>query len=103
GLRVEHVSRHYQLARLVVADAMRQALCSAEAGDQAEIYLGLSETRLLTCDDEVAGERQLQAAAECEAVDGSDDGNRQVLEAFHHAMAEAREIESIDCRHFRHR
>src|SRR5271156_3644182 len=102
-LRVEHVTGHDQLARLVVPDSMRQALSAAESGDEPKVYLGLPEARFVAGDDQIAGERQFEAAAECEAVDGRDDGNRQVLETFHHAMAEAREIEAVDRRHFRHR
>src|SRR5208283_5604499 len=101
--RVEHLARHDQLARLVVADSMRQALRAAEARDESEIYLGLPETRLFASNDQVARERKLQTAAEREAVDRRNDGYRQVLETFHHAMAQARKIESVVGRHFCHR
>ena len=88
-LRVEHVAGHDQLARLVVPDSMGQALSAAESGDEPQVYLGLPEARFVAGDDQIACERQFKAAAEREAVDGRDDGNRQVLETFHHAMAEA--------------
>src|SRR5271170_6120341 len=90
-------------ARLVVPDSMGQALSAAEPRNEPEVYLGLPEARFVAGDDQIACERQFKAAAEGEAVDGRDDWNRQVLETFHHAMAEAREIEAVDRRHFRHR
>src|SRR5271170_333868 len=46
-LGVEHVAGHYKLTRLVVPDSMRQALRPAKAGDEPEINLGLTETRLV--------------------------------------------------------
>src|SRR5260370_39378857 len=86
-----------------MADSMRQALGAAEAGDESEIYLGLPEARFFTGDDQVASERELESAAERKAIDRRDDGNRQVLETLHHAMPQARKIESVNRRHLRHR
>ena len=69
-----HVARHAELARARVAHAAREALRAAEAGDDAEVHLGLAELRLVARVDEVARERELAPAAEREAVDGGDDG-----------------------------
>src|ERR1700685_2504980 len=46
-LRVEHLARHDQLARLVVADSMRQPLRPAKSRNKSEIYLGLPESRFM--------------------------------------------------------
>ena len=54
------------------ADAPRQPLRAAEAGDDAQVDLGLPELRGARGVDEVAGQRQLAAAAEREAVDRRD-------------------------------
>jgi hypothetical protein len=63
------------------ADAAREALRAAEAGDDAEVDLGLAEACALSAGvDEIAGQRELAAAAEREAVDGGDDGDREGLE-----------------------
>src|SRR5215213_3776975 len=72
-LRVDHVAREDQLHRLTLADESRQALGAAAAGDDAEVDLGLAEARRLAGDADVAGEGQLAAAAEAEAVDHGDD------------------------------
>ena len=81
---------------------MRQALRPTETGNQAEVDLRLTEARLLAGDDKVARHSELDAAAECEAIDGSDDGNRQILDGLHNAMAEARELQPLDGAHLRH-
>ena len=50
----------------------RQALRAAGAGQDAELHLGQAELRLRRGDAVVAGERELEAAAEREAADRGD-------------------------------
>ena len=56
------------------ADEAGEALGSAVAGDEAELDLGLAEAGGFAGDAEGAGEGELAAAAEGEAVDAGDDG-----------------------------
>src|SRR5690606_14484699 len=60
------------------ADPARQQLGAAAARDQADANLGQAEDGGLVGDDEVAGQRQLQPAAEGVAVDGGDTRHRQL-------------------------
>ena len=60
------------------ADQAREALGAAAAGDDAEQDLRLAEASLLAGDAEVAGQRQLAAAAQGEARDRRDGGARDV-------------------------
>ena len=61
-------------------DQPRQPLGAAEARDDPEVDLGLAEARRLRGDPEVAGHRQLAAAAEGERVDRGDRDDRRALE-----------------------
>ena len=56
-------------ARAPIADAPREPLRAAEAGNDAEIDFRLAELRLVARVDEVAGEGELAPAAQREAVD----------------------------------
>ena len=60
------------------ADQAGQPLGAAAARDDAEQDLGLPKARLLAGDAEVAGQRELAAAAEREAGDRRDGGARDV-------------------------
>ena len=71
----DRVADHVHLERLVHAHQPRQALGSAEAGNDPELDLGLTEQRRARDDPHVASHRQLAAAAEGEAVDGRDRGD----------------------------
>ncbi len=50
--------------RLVLADGAGEPLGAAASGDDADLHLGLAELRRLACNDDVAGHRELTAAAE---------------------------------------
>ena len=63
------------------ADQSRQVLSAASAGNDAERSLGQPEPRAGGGDDEVAGERDLEAAAERGAVDRGDDRLAERLQA----------------------
>ena len=54
-------------------DEPRQPLRAAAAGDQAELDLRLSELRVVGDDADVAAHRELEPAAEAEAVDRGDE------------------------------
>ena len=68
----DRVADQVHLERLVGADQARQPLGAAEAGDDPELDLGLAEDRRLGGDPDVAGHRQLAAAAERDRVDRRD-------------------------------
>ena len=57
-----------------------RALGAAGARDEREVGLGLAELRVVGGDDDVAGHRELAAAAEAEAADGRD---QRLREAAH--------------------
>ena len=73
-----------------------------KSGNQPEIDFRLTEARLLARNDDVARHREFDTTAECEAIDGRDHRNRQILDGLHHAMTEPGELESLDGAHFRH-
>ena len=62
-LGADRVADQVHLQGLVLADQPRQALRAAEAGDDPQLDLGLAEDRRLRGDPDVAGHRQLAAAA----------------------------------------
>ena len=78
----DHVERCPQ------ADQPRQALGAAGARDDAELHLGKAELGLgmIAGDAVVAGERELEAAAETGAVDRRDHGLGQGLDPAHHLL-----------------
>ena len=65
-----------------------QPLAPAGAGDEAELHLGQAELGLgmVGGDPVVAGQRQLQPAAQAGAVDGGDDRLRERLDPAHHLL-----------------
>jgi hypothetical protein len=67
-------------------DQPRQAHGAAEAGMQAEHDLGEAEPRLLDRDAIVAGERDLEPAAEAIAVDDRDRGRAEAIEPVDHRV-----------------
>jgi hypothetical protein len=70
-LQIDRFALQQQRHRLLRRHDARHALGAARAGEQADLDLGQAETRLgiFSGDAIVAGQRQLEAAAECEPVD----------------------------------
>ena len=68
----DRVADEVHLQRLVLAHQARQALGAAEARDDPELDLRLTEDRRARRDAHVAGHRELAAATEGQAVDGGD-------------------------------
>jgi hypothetical protein len=97
------VPAHAQLERVGQADPPQQPLRPAEPGDDPELDLGLAELRRLRRIDEVAGQRQLAAAAEREPVDRRDHRDRQRRQRLAHRVALARELPRLRLGHRRHR
>src|SRR5712691_11840023 len=83
----DHVTEVHELAGAREPDAQGEALCAAEPRDQPEVDLGLPEPCALRRDDQVAGERQLQPAAEGDAVERGDDRHVELLEPREHLVA----------------
>ena len=79
----DRVAGRVHLQRLGRADEPREPLRAAEAGDDPEVDLGLPERGGERGEPDVAGHRQLAAAAEREAVDG---GDRHRPRALHRAQ-----------------
>jgi hypothetical protein len=75
-----------------LAHRAHQPLRAADAGHDADADLGLGETRALAGDDDVAVHRQLGAAAEGIAADGSDHRLGAVLDRRPHALGVALRI-----------
>ena len=73
--------------RLDRADQARQPHRSAEARMQAEQHLGEAEARVVDGDALVAGQRQLESAAEAIAVDHRDGRQRQAVEPVQDGVA----------------
>ena len=65
--------------RLLERDGARQPLHAARTRREADARLGQREPGLVGGDDEVAGERDLEAAAHGDAVDGGDHGLVEVV------------------------
>ena len=83
---VKHVRHGEQRPRLP-----QPARGAVEAGDDAELHLGQAEPRavLAVRDAIVAGERELQAAAEAKAVDRGHGRNGQLLDAVENRRSPA--------------
>ena len=71
----DRIADQVHLQGLALPDQARQSLGAAEAGDDPELDLRLTEQRRARGDADVAGHRQLAAAAEREAVDRGDRGD----------------------------
>src|SRR5581483_2387697 len=69
------------------ADGPREPLGPAGAGHQAEAGLGKAEGGVVGGDDERAGQGELEASAEGDAVDGGDDRYRQGGDPVEHRPA----------------
>ena len=67
-LRAEEIAGQYVAHRFVLADRARQALGAAAAGNDADLDFRLAEFRRLAGDNDVAGHRELTAAAEREPL-----------------------------------
>ena len=78
--RPDRLAGDDHLQRLLRSDQARQALRAAGAGQEAELDLGQADARRRGSDPEMAGERQLEAAAERGAVQGRDDRLRHRLD-----------------------
>ncbi len=82
-------------------DQTGKALTSAGAGDESELDFGQTELRfrVVGSDAIMAGERQLEAAAETGAVDGRDHRFGEGLDAAHQLLAlEAQSLRRGACR-----
>ena len=82
-VRADRVAEQVHLERLGLADQPRQPLGAAEARDDPEVDLRLAERGRLRGDAEVAGHRQLAAAAERQRVHRGDRDRRGLLHPAH--------------------
>ena len=74
------------------ADAARRPLRAAEAGIDADAGFGKRQRRLRRGDDRVAGERELDAAAERQAMQARDDRLRAGLDRAEQRLAALGEL-----------
>src|SRR5262249_41343581 len=79
-VRVDDTAGEDELLRDAGAAYAGEPLRAAPTGDDPEVDLGLSELRGAGCIADVAGERELAASAESEAVDRRDRRLRRDLE-----------------------
>ena len=89
-LGADRVADRVHLERLGRADQPRQPLGAAEAGDDPEVDLGLAEGGAVGGQADVAGHRDLAAAAEREPVDRRDGHDPRLLPASGTARARGR-------------
>ena len=80
-------------------DDARQALRAAGAGRDGQSDLGQAETRALGADADVAGERQLQPAAEGVALDRGDGRHGQIGQALEGGFLACEVRATGDARH----
>ena len=99
----EGVPRVAELARAADPDAAGEALRAPEAGDDAEVHLGLAELRLVARVDEVAREGELAPSAEGEAVHGGEDRDRRRLDPLPQSVPEVGERPRFGRGHLAHR
>ena len=79
-------ARRDPLDGVVHADEARHAHGTAEAREDPELHFGEADRRRGGGHPVVAGQRELEPAAEADAVDRGDRRDRQVLEAAQHAI-----------------
>src|SRR5436190_21013069 len=90
--RRDGIAQQVHLERLALAHQAREPLRSAEAGDDPEVDLGLSEARRLGRDPEVARHRQLAASAERQRVHRRDRDLARLLHPAQHPVAAVQEL-----------
>ena len=73
GLRADEVAAEIEQVGAAEPDEPRQPLRAAAAGDEPELDLGLAQLRVVGADPHVAAHRELESAAEAEAVDRGDE------------------------------
>src|SRR5258708_3483356 len=83
---VDAPSSQKQVARERVTCVALQTGDAAETGDQTQPQLGKRETRHFVGDNNVAAERQLQAASEANAVDRGNRDERRGIDRVKHCM-----------------
>jgi hypothetical protein len=86
--RLDHPAGQHCLHGIDRTRLPDRAAGTAEAREDAEIDFGEAEPRFFVVHRHpiVAGERQLEPAAEAEAADRRDDGRLHVFDAIHHRM-----------------
>src|SRR5262249_34001641 len=82
-LRQDRLPEVDELARPAESHAPDETLRAPEARDKAEVDLRLAEAYPFPGDQQIAGERQLEAAAQRDAVEGSDHGDAEHLDPGH--------------------
>ncbi len=92
--RRDRIAGNDHLHRLLRTDQPRQALSAARARQQAELDLGQADPRSRDGDAEMAGQRQLEAAAQGGAVQCGDDRLRHRLD-LGDDLAEARGLRRL--------
>lgn len=78
---VDHPTGEQQLGRVLTADELDESSEPGDVAAQATLHEQLTEFRSLGSDTDVGHERQLQAPADCSAVDRGDDRHVGAQEA----------------------
>jgi hypothetical protein len=85
--RIDDLGSEHHPERGAATDEARESLGSAVAWDEAEFDLRKSETSPVAGEAQGASKREFTAAAECDAVDGSNDGLAAALDLSEDLLA----------------
>ena len=89
---IDAAASEKQIAHDRVSQIALETRNSTETGNEAEAQLGKAKAGHFVGDDQIAGERQLEAASESDAVDGGDCCERSSVDCIHHAMNSFEEV-----------
>ena len=93
--RTEGCAGEQQLHRDAAGEQTRQALGAPGAGQEAQLDLRYPEASGVGRDAQVAGERELEPAAERDAVDGGDRRLGVLFEAVEHVGEDVDEVREV--------
>jgi len=97
GLRCRNpLAGQQNLKRLRLADQARQALGSAPACKQAARDSRMAKRRVVSSDAPMAGQRQIQPAAQAVAPDGRHDRQHEALNLIAHRLAHLSKLPCCD-------
>src|SRR5437870_2420750 len=96
-LRTDDFSGENQLQSAAFSDQARQTLCSAAAGNDAELNFRLTKLRRLCGNSNRASHRCFAAAAEGEAVNRGDHRLAKILDQIEDILSKRARLLRFDC------
>src|SRR5205823_2365401 len=85
--RADHIGREQYLHRRPLADEPGQALAAAISGNDPQFHFWLAQHGVLRGDSKCAGHCELASAAECIAIDRSNDGFPEPFDVIEHSLS----------------